>query len=87
MGKQKYPQASSATADGEVTRSGRSDYSNLKAKARKDRRRQEAAARQRDYDKLTVPQKIARAKSRPGESKKELAKLNTPRLNANNNPR
>lgn len=38
-------------------------------------RREEALARQAKYDALTTEQKIARAKSRPGNSKRELAQL------------
>jgi hypothetical protein len=36
----------------------------------------EAAVRQDEYDALTTEQKIARAQSRRGESKKELRRLN-----------
>ncbi len=84
MGKQKYPQATTVSADGEVTK--RKQYSSLKSKARKAKRKQEALARQSEYNKLTTKQKITRAKSRPGDSKKEIArlkKLNDP----NTNPR
>ena len=45
--------------------------------ARKDKRKQEAAARQRAHDLLTLEQKIELAKSRGG-SKRELARLTAP---------
>jgi len=38
-------------------------------------RQEEAKERQAEYDALSTEQKIARAKSRRGESKKELTKL------------
>jgi hypothetical protein len=44
---------------------------------RKDKRKQEAAARQRAHDLLTLEQKIELAKSRGG-SKRELARLTAP---------
>lgn len=43
--------------------------------AKKDRRRQEAEKRQEVYDGLTLRARVKLAKSRRGESKKELAKL------------
>ena len=42
---------------------------------RRKMKREEAEARQAEYDKLSIDQKIKRAKSRPGESKKEIARL------------
>ena len=45
---------------------------------RREKRQMEAEQRQAVYDGLTVAQKIARAKKRPGESKRELARLNKP---------
>ncbi len=75
MGKQKYPNSSAATVDGVPVRKGREHYSHDKADARIDKRRQEADARERVYDGLTIPAKIALAKSRRGESKREIAKL------------
>jgi hypothetical protein len=53
----------------------REHYSHEKANARKDKRRQEAEARQRHYNSLSTADKIALAKSRPGESKREVARL------------
>ncbi len=75
MGKQKYPNTKSTSADGVPTRKGREHYSHEKANARIDKRRQEAEARQREYAKLTVDQKLTLAKSRRGESKREVARL------------
>ena len=42
---------------------------------RRKSRQQEAAVRQAEYDALTVEQKIARAQSRRGASKRELERL------------
>ena len=53
----------------------REHYSHAKADARKDKRSAEAHARQLKYDDMTIKQQMTLAKSRPGESKKELAKL------------
>ena len=43
---------------------------------RRQKRREEAAIRQAEYDALTPEQKIARAMSRRGRSKRELIRLN-----------
>jgi hypothetical protein len=53
---------------------GREHYSHAKADARRDKRRQEAEARQRVYDKLSLKDKIALVTKRGG-SKRELARL------------
>jgi hypothetical protein len=45
---------------------------------RREKRQQEAEQRQAIHDDLTTAQKIAKAKKRPGESKRELARLNKP---------
>lgn len=45
------------------------------ARELKDIRRNEAKARQEDYDTLTVEQKLAQLDSRPGKSKRERARL------------
>ncbi len=50
-------------------------YKSAVLHANRNRKRTEAEARQREYAGLTVAQKIKRAKSRPGESKRELARL------------
>jgi len=76
MGKQKYPSLTTKSLDGISTvKKGREHYSHAKLDARNDKRRQEAAARQRHYESLTIAQRIALAKSRPGENKRELARL------------
>ena len=43
--------------------------------ARKQQRREEGAIRQAEHDALTLEQKLAKAKSRPGNSKREITKL------------
>ncbi len=55
-------------------RKGREKYSHAKADARKDKRRQEAEARQRVYDGLSLKDKVALVTKRGG-SKRELARL------------
>ena len=44
-------------------------------RARKEQKRREAIERQKKYDALSIDEKIALAKSRPGNSAKELARL------------
>ena len=75
MSKQKYPQTSGTTSSTGEARKGREHYSHAKADARKDKRRDEAEDRQFKHDGLTTDQKIAKAKSRRGESKREIARL------------
>lgn len=53
----------------------REHYSHEKADARQDKRRQEAEARQRHYSSLSTADKLKLAQSRPGESKREVARL------------
>lgn len=55
-------------------RKGREHYSHAKADARRDKRRQEAEARQRHYKGLPLKDKLALVKGRGG-SKRELARL------------
>ena len=55
-------------------------YTQMKAHAKRDRKRQEAEARQAKYDKLTRVEKIALATNRGG-SQKELTRLTQPKLN------
>ncbi len=43
---------------------------------RRDQRREEAEVRQAEYDALTSEQKVARAMTSPGRSKRELIRLN-----------
>jgi len=59
-----------------TSKKGRESYSHAKADARRDKRRQEAEARQRTYDGLSIKARIALIKSRPGESKRETARIN-----------
>jgi len=75
MSKQKYPNTTSLSKDGVAVRKGREHYSHDKADARKDKRSFEADARQLKYNDLSVKERIARAKSRRGESKRETARL------------
>lgn len=53
----------------------RENYSHAILDAKKDKRREEAGARQTAHNKLTTAQKIKKAQGRMGESKKELARL------------
>ena len=74
MSKQKYPQATSTSADGTKTaHKGREFYSHAKADARKDKRREEAEARQSRYDGLTLKEKLASCI--PGGSKRQRDRL------------
>lgn len=57
------------------TNKKRKNYSHAKADARKERRRQDAFARQDAHDILSIQERIAKAMSRPGESKRELTRL------------
>lgn len=41
----------------------------------REQRRVDAERRQAEYDALSLDEKIARAESRPGESKRELSRL------------
>lgn len=75
MSKQKYPQTASVTSSTGEARKGRANYSHAKADARKHKRRDEAEDRQIEHDSLTPDEKIAKAKSRRGESKREIARL------------
>jgi len=75
MGKQKYPSTVVKTSDGSTAvKKGREHYSHAKADARKDKRRQEAEARQVVYDNLPIEDKLNRAILRGG-SKRELDRL------------
>lgn len=46
-----------------------------KFRVRVEKRREEAKARQAAYDALTIEEKIAKAKSAPGNSKRQLRRL------------
>ena len=41
----------------------------------REQRREDTERRQAEYDNLTLDEKIARAESRPGESRRELSRL------------
>lgn len=47
----------------------------MHSKRRRDERRQDAAVRQDAYDALSIADRIKLARSRRGESKRELVKL------------
>lgn len=66
---------SSVPSKESIGHKGREQYSHVKADAHRDKRREQADVRQSKYEALSIPAKIARAKSRRGDSKKELARL------------
>ena len=51
-------------------------YKSFVLHAKRDKKRQEAMARDREHNQLSIQQKIELAKSRRGESKREIARLN-----------
>lgn len=65
---------------------GRASYSHAIADARKEQRHLDAQERQEYHNGLTVKEKIAKAQSRRGESKSEIARL-TPLLEVKVAPR
>lgn len=75
MGKQKYPSTTSISVDGVAVKRGRDNYSHAKADARQDKRRFEADARQLKYNDLTIVERQCLVRTRPGDSKRELARL------------
>ena len=83
MSKQKYPitTTTDGTTTGKASKSGRKNYSTAKSEASAQRRRDEAAQRQADYDSLNIAEKLALISSRQkhgkdkGESKREVSKL------------
>lgn len=50
-------------------------YNSTKLHAKRDRKRREAKDRQLTYNKLSVSERLSLAKSRRGESKREVARL------------
>lgn len=50
-------------------------YNSAHIHAKRNRKRQEAASRQQEYDSLNLNEKIEKARSRRGESKSELSRL------------
>ena len=76
MSKQKYPTTvTTVTTDGKPKRGKVNGYHSEKLHANRDKKRQEAKARQRHYDMLNIESRIALAKRRRGNSRKELAHL------------
>ncbi len=59
-----------------VDKRKKNGYSNKKRLARLNARRNETNARNLAHSKLTVAEKIAKASTRPGESKREVTRLN-----------
>ena len=50
-------------------------YNSSKLRAKQNKKRKDAENRQFTYDGLTVKQKLAQVHNRPGESKREVAKI------------
>jgi len=73
MSKQKYPQTSVTSTSTGTTRKGRESYSQFKANARVDRKRNEAYARQDKYDRLTLTQQLESCV--PDGSKRQRARI------------
>jgi hypothetical protein len=59
MSKQKYPTTTTSTTATGTVRKGRENYSQAKAHARKNKRRDEADIRQAKYDALSTKEKLA----------------------------
>jgi hypothetical protein len=59
----------------ENVKKGREHYSHAKLDAKWAKMREQAEDRQEAHDKLSITQKIAKAKSRRGESKREIVRL------------
>lgn len=62
--------------DTTIRRGKTGGYSSAKLQAKRNRKREEALDRQAEHDTLTVEEKIAKARDRRGNSKRELARLN-----------
>ncbi len=61
---------------GKVIKRGKTNgYTSATLNAKRNRKRQEAEARQREHDSLTVEQKITKALKRQGSSKREVSRL------------
>lgn len=58
-----------------VKRGKTNGYNSAHLHAKRNRKRQEADARQLEHDSLTLNEKIEKARSRRGESKREIANL------------
>jgi hypothetical protein len=50
-------------------------YNSAHLHAKRNRKRSETEARKREHDSLSIKEKIVKAKSRRGESKREIARL------------
>jgi len=74
MSKQKYTKTPTS-ADGTPIKKGREQYSSEKLHARRNKRRNEAEKRQAIYDGLSIQARIAVARGRRGDSKREIARL------------
>lgn len=58
-----------------VKRGKTNGYNNAKLHAKRNRKFEEACDRQADHNTLTIQEKIAKAKSRRGNSTREIARL------------
>jgi len=64
--------------ENELKKRGKTEgYSSVKLTAKRNRKRIDAEARQLAYEDLTLTQRLERAKARDGESKCEVARLET----------
>jgi len=76
MSKQKNTTTvSTVTTDGKPKQGKVNGYHSEKLHAKRDKKRQEAKSRHRHYESLTIKERITLAKSRPGNSKRELNRL------------
>lgn len=64
------------TQSEKVSRKGRDHYNSTVLWAKRNQRRIEAEDRQVDHSALTLKEKLDKAKSRRGDSKREVARLN-----------
>lgn len=58
-----------------VKRGKTNGYNSAHLHAKRNRKRQEAEARQQEHDTLTINEKIDKARARRGESNREIARL------------
>ena len=65
----------STTTSGRPSRVKTAGYCSATLHAKRDLKRQEAEARQRECDGLDLDQRVTRVYSRPGQSKRELKRL------------
>jgi hypothetical protein len=76
MAKQKYPVTGTTTEGSAKKKSDHRNRKSGKLAAKRERKRDEADERMFEHNSMTLEEKIAKAKSRRGESKRELARLN-----------